>query len=212
MLDSNRDSVFVVSRYILDAKPYNEEAVDITWEDCTLRQWLNETFYHIAFNDSEQENILVTEVVNKKNALYNTRGGGNTKDRIFLLSADDLERYYSYNLYHEDIMSGFSEELITEATAYAKTRKLFVEEFSYVVFKEINDDIRKRGNGRYYSSDCVGRIASPWWLRTPGYISVYACTCNYTGSAGTGGCIRRVDCTDVGVRPAICIKADYRSN
>ena len=39
----------LVSKYLLTSMPYNEKLEDITWEECTLRSWLNEEFYEQAF-------------------------------------------------------------------------------------------------------------------------------------------------------------------
>ncbi|MBP3696995.1 MAG: hypothetical protein J6J45_05560, partial [Clostridia bacterium] len=41
VLDKQDGKVLVISKYALDAKPYNDEYVDVTWETCTLRSWLN---------------------------------------------------------------------------------------------------------------------------------------------------------------------------
>jgi hypothetical protein len=49
----------------LDAKPYNEEDTSITWENCTLRKWLNDTFYNTAFTDSEKTKIVESTIVNE---------------------------------------------------------------------------------------------------------------------------------------------------
>lgn len=36
--------LLLISRYILDAVPYNYEWTDVTWETCALRKWLNDDF------------------------------------------------------------------------------------------------------------------------------------------------------------------------
>ena len=48
----------LLSRYALDRQPFNTDWVDITWERCTLREWLNETFLNTAFSYGEQRSIL----------------------------------------------------------------------------------------------------------------------------------------------------------
>ena len=54
----------------------------ITWEESSLRAWLNEKFMNRAFSDEEKEKINITELVNQ---------GNNTSDKIFLLSAAEVE-------------------------------------------------------------------------------------------------------------------------
>lgn len=87
-VDKDNNALLLADK-ILDAKPYNEEKGDITWEKCTLRKWLNDDFYHEAFNDEEQDIIIETTVVNEDNPYYETEGGGNSTDKVYLLSIDE---------------------------------------------------------------------------------------------------------------------------
>ncbi len=84
-----------MSRYGLDCKPYHSEQVDITWEDCDLRKWLNNDFMQEAFSPEEQERILLSEVENADNPEYTAIGGNTTRDRIFCLSIEEAERYFA---------------------------------------------------------------------------------------------------------------------
>ena len=79
----------LLSRYGLDAQPYNTEDTAITWEKSTLRTWLSGTFIDKAFTSAEQSAILETNVDNGSGQGYskwNTNGGNNTQDKVFLLS------------------------------------------------------------------------------------------------------------------------------
>lgn len=67
-------SLLVVSRYGLDSQPYNTERTDVTWETCTLRRWLNTTFFDTAFTSSEKSMIAKTRITNASN-IYGTSGG-----------------------------------------------------------------------------------------------------------------------------------------
>ena len=88
------NTALIMSVMGLDAKPYNEKGADITWEDCTLRGWLTEDFYHTAFNEAERAKIERTHVVNEDNSDYSTKGGNDTEDDVFLLSIAEAERYF----------------------------------------------------------------------------------------------------------------------
>ena len=93
--DGNR--ALLISRYTLDAKPYNTSYTDITWEKCTLRTWLNGNFLNAAFSTNEQRGILTTTVDNSKEqgySGYNTNGGNNTQDKLFLLSYSEAWNYF----------------------------------------------------------------------------------------------------------------------
>ena len=41
ILEDDGSRLFLVSRYVLDAQPYNVKDVNVDWENCTLRSWLN---------------------------------------------------------------------------------------------------------------------------------------------------------------------------
>ncbi len=84
VLAKTDDRMLVISRYGLETRPYHNTDQDITWADSDLRAWLNGTFYDTAFTAAQQAQIL--EVVNR-NPDYNTR------DKIFLLSLDEVEEY-----------------------------------------------------------------------------------------------------------------------
>ena len=90
VLQSENGEVFLLSDVILDRQPYNENYEDITWEESSLRTWLNGEFINRAFSDEEKEKINITEIVNQDNPDYGTEGGNNTSDKIFLLSLSEV--------------------------------------------------------------------------------------------------------------------------
>lgn len=93
VLEKRADKVLLISRYALDYKKYNKKDKDITWKDCTLRKWLNDEFIETAFDKNEQKHVAETILKNKGNRkIY---GGGDTLDKIFLLSIDEAEKYFS---------------------------------------------------------------------------------------------------------------------
>ena len=93
------DNALLLSKYGLDAKEYHEEQEDITWEQSDIRSWLNSSFMDTAFTSEEQGAILKSEVDNSQaegNSEYDTTGGNNTEDRVFLLSYKEaFEDYFS---------------------------------------------------------------------------------------------------------------------
>ncbi len=114
VLTKEGNKVLVTSKYALAAKPYNDTYTDVTWETCTLRTWLNITFLNDAFSSTEQSKIANTTVVNNDNPKYDTEGGNNTQDKVFLLSIDEANTYFS---------SDEAREL--QGTAYAKANNLW---------------------------------------------------------------------------------------
>lgn len=91
VLSAEDDRALVMSKYGIDCKKYNEVRKDITWENCTLRKWLNSDFINKAFTTDEKKKILSVTVKNPKT--NGTEGGNDTNDKVFLLSKDE---YYEY--------------------------------------------------------------------------------------------------------------------
>ena len=100
VLSVDGDDAFLLADKNLDCQPYNEEYTDVTWETCTLRQWLNSDFYENAFDSSEQSAVRTTNVVNEDNPEYGTEGGNNTSDKVFLLSIGEVRNTaYGFPVY-----------------------------------------------------------------------------------------------------------------
>ena len=55
VLDNNGREATLISKYCLDTKQFNDEYIEVTWETCTLRTWLNNDFLENAFSTIEQE-------------------------------------------------------------------------------------------------------------------------------------------------------------
>ena len=53
VVDRNVDSYLLVSRYIIDCKNYNNSDKEVTWENATLNEWLNNYFLNGAFSSDE---------------------------------------------------------------------------------------------------------------------------------------------------------------
>ena len=118
VLDKRNDRILVISKYALDCQAYNEEYEDITWEDCTLRSWLNDEFLCSAFSEYERAMIPTVTVEAHANPLYDTDPGYDTQDKVFLLSIDEANEYFdSY------------EERICNATEYAEAQGVYTWEY-----------------------------------------------------------------------------------
>ena len=109
------NQVLLLSKYVLDAKPYNEEFEDVTWETSDIRQWLNNEFYTTAFNKTEKAKIQTSLIKNEDNSEYGTSGGNDTEDKVFLLSEKEAETLFSDE-----------EERIAKATEYAEKSGVYV--------------------------------------------------------------------------------------
>lgn len=185
VLSVDGDDAFLMADQNLDAKPYNTSYVDVTWETCTLRSWLNgygasanveetdyssDNFLDTAFTAEERAAIRQTTVVNEDNSHYGTEGGNDTTDRVYLLSiAEACNASYGFN----STFDTNSKTRVSTNTAYTA------------------------GKSGMYS---VG-AADDWWLRSPGSYSYGASLVYYYGYGSYY--YTRVYRDYVAVRPAL---------
>lgn len=145
VLARDGNKALLISCYALDAQPYNKDYTSVTWETCTLRTWLNGMFYNKAFSSAEQAAILTTNVDNSKSQCYsgwNTGGGKNTQDKVFLLSYAEANKYF---------------DVTYDNSSNTKSR---VAPTAYAI---------AQGTHTYASVETVyGSNAGWWWLRSPG--------------------------------------------
>ena len=111
VLDKDGDNLLVISEYGLDARPYNEEYVDVTWETCSLRKWLNSDFLMGAFSTDERKRIRLSHIEAERNPEYGTDPGNDTSDYVFLLSISEAERFFASD---EDRMCRLAEYVLKE--------------------------------------------------------------------------------------------------
>ena len=113
VLEVEDNRILLISKYTLDAKPYHNTLRNITWADCDLRVWLNNDFINEAFNESEQSAIIFGNIDNKKeegNPQWKTKGGNDTKDKVFLLSYFEAEKYFTDTLSRRCASTSYSKE------------------------------------------------------------------------------------------------------
>lgn len=97
VLDKQDGKTLVVSRDILEQQPYHTVSENITWEQCSLRQYLNGTWLDSALNEAEKAMVTEASVENPSNPKYGIRGGKATTDKVFLLSLQEVDRYLAGN-------------------------------------------------------------------------------------------------------------------
>ena len=167
VLDVQEGMSLLLSRYLLDAKPYHTEFTNVTWETCSMRNWLNQEFLNAAFTAEEQTAILTTPVDNGKSqgySGYSTDGGNNTQDRIFLLSYQE-----AFDLYFTD----------------DSDRKCAPTDYAIAQGAYTNSKIERDG-----------RATGWWWLRSLGSSLNYAMNVSGVGSRYSkyvdydSGCVR----------------------
>lgn len=179
ILDKQESKVLLLSRYCLAIQAYNSVEEDITWENSSLREWLNDVFYRRAFNKSERKLILITEVdngPNQCNSRWSTYGGNNTNDRVFLLSHLEMNKYLTNTTIQQSI------DKKACLTAYA---------------------LQQLEKTSSYQLMIDGKTVHEWWLRSPGQSQHKAEFVNRDGCVKGSG--KPVDSYNIAIRPAIWI-------
>jgi len=161
VLSVNGNDAFLIADCNLDSQPYNTTKTDVTWETSTIRSWLNgykasynanginyssNNFIDKAFTSAEQKAINQVTVVNHDNTEYETEGGNDTKDKVFLLSIEEVtnpDYGFLFDISESDSARG------RKNTAYAK------EQGADTISDMEGDYAKYNGNGF-------------WWLRSPG--------------------------------------------
>ncbi len=183
-VDEANGRALLLSTHGLDAKPYNDGFKEVTWATCTLRAWLNEAFPDAAFSKTEQDAIVTADVDNSRSQGYSgwdTDGGADTRDGIFLLSYAEAKRYFDISLENTANIPAR-----VAPTAYAKARQAWIY-------------------GNYKTAD--GDAAGWWWLRSSGTSRDYAAGINPDGSLYD----RSVSHLSGYVRPALWVRLDAGS-
>ena len=108
VLAKENNRVLVISDKALDCQPYHPSWSDVTWETCSLRKWLNNDFINSAFSDDEKVKIPTVTVSADKNPKYNTNPGNATKDKVFLLSIVETEKYFTSAEARECILTEYA--------------------------------------------------------------------------------------------------------
>ena len=115
VLEINGSEALLITERAIDVMPFNSKYGDTSWSACSLRKWLNETFYNSFFTPTERERIIKSHLEPEKNTEYDTDPGNATDDYIFLLSMSEAEKYFKS-----------AEDRSCEATEHAKDNKAYV--------------------------------------------------------------------------------------
>jgi len=146
----------LISEKILGKFPYHQPGGNITWENCTLRKGLNSEFYSKL--GAMKSAIAETCNNNPNNQWYGTNGGNETIDKVFLLSLDEVCRYFG------DSAANLWNKGNTGSDYYI-------------------DDMNNSTRIAYDRSE----EASWWWLRSPGDGSGSAANVLRVGSVDVPG-------------------------
>ena len=195
VLEVSDGTALLMADRCLDSVPYHAEYLDVFWENSDLRGWLNGTlegdvlscgtksFTETAFTEEEFRSIVDSHVSNAANYYFGTACGSETRDKVFLLSEEEVcfsEAASRYGFRPDDAVADPGRRIIP--TAYASARGAWKSELE--------------------ETPGVGF----WFLRTNGYTQdnvIYVGEKGYLYNRGIP-----VTCSDAGIVPAIRIRLD----
>jgi hypothetical protein len=189
ILGKTDGKALLITDEIIDMRAYNELTAEqralvedenhswdgddfaTTWTECSLRKWLNEDFFK-TLPDAMQQQVTETDVVNDDNSEYGTSGGEDTLDKIFCLSINEANEYFSDDL--DRITKLYpGDAQIKDIAERLSNNPLFNtrEEYSTVE----NAETAIKGYLDEYENNIY------WWLRSPGDSSDYAAIVGHEG-------------------------------
>ena len=150
--------VLVISEYVLGQRWFHHTANDLSWAGSGIRAYLNGEFLE-NFSDAELSKIVRTEISTDPNPWFGTPGGEDTPDLVFLLSLEEVARYF-----------GDSGQLADRAHP-----------------GNINDSIHDEYNPVRIAANLETKYDSWWWLRSPGLTGrvTFVGICGRMGVDGT---------------------------
>lgn len=172
VLSVNNDRALLLSDRCLEKQPFNSVNSSISWQDSTLRSYLNgydagqnyfkadysepkKNFINQVFDEDEIRSIYTSRVMTSNNTFFSVNGGSDTFDKVFILSYEDVTNpLYGFDCFDEDDINRRCIRAKKTAYVEAKFEKSYNEQNA--------NSIKDMKNGS-------------WWLRTPGknhYVSM----------------------------------------
>lgn len=154
-VDEQENKALLLSVKLLKSLPYHrnenvgywleQRIQETTWENCSLRRYLNGEFYNSLGEDAKGQ-VVETTLQNPSNPWFGTDGGNDTTDKVFVLSLEEVMRY----------MGDGSEQL---QNRHATEWMIDDSDNSFRIARLIGD---------------AKDTAMSWWLRSSGATSICA--------------------------------------
>lgn len=187
ILDIKNKEALIITENIIEHRSYHNAYKDITWADCSLREYLNGEFYD-KFTVAEKSRIIPVINHNPDNPWYGSIGGEDTKDSIFLLSM-------------EEVVCQYFGDSSSKLRNPGKNQRYW--------FQRKDENNPKRIAKLEANQNNIWW----WWLRTPGRFNVKAVYIHGDGNIGIqGNNILKGNLSDGrctgGVRPALWLRLE----
>lgn len=141
VLSKDGNDLFLMADKALDARFFQDSKIKTTWENSETRRYINKYLLNRLFTSRELENVKLSKVNTPKNPKNGRSGGGDTEDKLYLLSYQEIQnRDY-----------GFTADYDKESD----TRMISFTDYSY--YKKTDNKVQVSENNKAY-----------WYLRSPG--------------------------------------------
>lgn len=193
--DVNNDSAILISKYILDCFPFNAFNTKATWENCSLRNYMNTTMLVEMFDEVELSCVLPTFLLNSGNIFNGAYSGSQTYDFLFIPGIDEMLAFFSNaNFVNEARINELTKPnaiRVCYATQYAKNRGVRV----------LSEKSKYSGAGNYFlrTSGLPGR--RKWYNDV--YADYFQSFVTENGAIHADG--TSVTSVDDGIRPMVQI-------
>lgn len=107
IITQNENEALLIPEKIIDDQAYHNTS-NITWENCSIRSWLRDTFIVDAFT-SNQISVILEKTIHTTGAQGHS--DSDTLEKVFLLSTSEIDGY-----------SGIMGRAMAQATPYAKAK------------------------------------------------------------------------------------------
>lgn len=172
VLDKQDDKQLIIRDKAVTSMAYKMDGSATTWEESDVRVYLNDVYYN-RFAENEKNRICETVNVNKANDLYGTSGGKDTTDHIFLLSCQEVEKYFqdsedriALDQENNTVMwllrtPGRDREFVCNVNSSG-----YLDEHGILVMNASNNNVQLRSVIKDYASGVNGSIRPAMWIRS----------------------------------------------
>lgn len=175
VLNVSDGKMLIISEYILERRAYTPAGRgENVWHNSAIRMYLNNRFLN-SFTEEERSRIVATRVLNNCRLTYSVRNDRTTTDYVFLLSINELVRYFGD--------SGLLAERFSN--------------FNLSQFNRLSDQY----NDNRIAFDVSNGEAHYWWLRTGISRNIDVGVVDSEGRVSAA----QVGILNIGVRPAMWI-------
>lgn len=163
VVEKQVDKILVVSKYSVGVRDFVGAGWEITWDISGVREYLNGEFLnnHLKAGD-EKSLILPTQIATPDNPEYGTTGGAEVTDRVFLLSYEEVLRYFPND---QDRMLTTETDKNTTVTWWLRTMG---KDITYAVCVDENGKILLEGYSTSPFAPVKLHTRPAMWIKTAG--------------------------------------------